>query len=61
MDHHKKKIIFNVVSAIKKKLSQNVIQHFSEFSASKHQENLCEQPVTDYCALGWPVVQEANG
>lgn len=51
MDHHKK-IMFNVVSAIKKKLSQNVIQHISEFSASKHQESLCEQTVTDYCALG---------
>lgn len=58
MDHHEK--IFNVVSAIKKKLSQNMIQHFSEFSDSKHQENLCEQTVTHYCALGWPVVQEAN-
>lgn len=51
MDHHKK-VIFNVVAAIKKKLSQSMIQHFSEFSDSKHQESLCEQTVTRNCALG---------
>lgn len=52
MDHHQKKITVNVVSAIKNKLSQNMILHFSEFSDSKPQGSLCEQTVTDHCALG---------
>lgn len=46
------KITFHAVSATKKKLSQNMMQHFSEFSDRKHQESLCEWTVTDYCALG---------